>query len=197
MRTTKTYDYLIVLKKTVSYYLIDWVSQLLLLFAVSSFLYFVYIQFISSNLAAIIGSTRETLLVFISLVVIAWWLYCRRKKEHEDVAYYRFAIMFSAWGWYIQTNHFTIAFLYLIAAVLEKPVKLLPEVALDHEEIAFNSFPKKTYAWNEVSNVVLKDGLLTIDLKSNRLIQKEIDANISESDEQDFNDFCKNHLKAQ
>ncbi len=196
MRTHKTYDYLVVLKKTATYHIIDWVSQLLLLLAVASFGYFVYKQFLFDNISSILGAKRESLLLFIALVIIAWWLYCKRKKAQNDIPYYRFALMFSAWGWYIQTDHFQIATFYLVAAILEKPVKLLPEVAFDHEEIAFNSFPKKVYLWKDVANVVLKDGLLTIDLKNNKLIQKEVDADISDSDEQDFNDFCKDRLKA-
>ena len=194
MRTPKTYDYLIVLKKTLNYYIIDLVSQLLLLLAVASFLFFVYNQIHSGTINTIFGAKRESQLLFISLIIIGWWLYCKRKKRQGEIPFYRFAIMLSAWGWYIQTGHFQIAVFYLVAAVLERPVKLLPEVAFDEEEIAFNTFPKKIVLWKDISNVVLKDGILTIDLKNNTLIQKEVDADISEADEQDFNDFCKQKL---
>jgi hypothetical protein len=155
MITHKTYDYLVVLKKTATYHIIDWVSQLLLLLAVASFGYFVYNQYLSSNISTILGATRETLLLFISLVIIGWWIYCKTQKTHDDIPYYRFALMVAAWGWYMQTNHFQIAAFYLIASILERPVKLLPEVAFDHEEIAFNSFPKKIYLWKNIANVVL------------------------------------------
>lgn len=52
---------------------------------------------------------------------------------------------------------------------------------------------KKTYPWSALHQVVLKDGLLTIDLRSNKLIQQltEPDPTIVEAD---FNSFCQNHF---
>jgi hypothetical protein len=41
---------------------------------------------------------------------------------------------------------------------------------------------------------MIKDGLLTIDFKNNRIIQQQI-ANISSGiDEKEFNDFCRQQL---
>ena len=47
---------------------------------------------------------------------------------------------------------------------------------------------------NEINNIVLKDGLLTIDLKNNKLIQKEVNDEVLPSDEHDFNEFCRQRL---
>ena len=88
-----------------------------------------------------------------------------------------------------------ISFFYLFACIIEKPLKVTPEVAFDVEDVVLNSFPQKKYQWNQINNVIIKDGILTIDLKNNKLIQKDIDADISEADEQDFNDFCQEQLK--
>ena len=54
------------------------------------------------------------------------------------------------------------------------------------------SFPPKKYSWSQLSNVVLKDNLLTLDLKNNKLLQAEIE-NIS-IDVNAFNTFAKAHL---
>ncbi|OYY22402.1 MAG: hypothetical protein B7Y69_06810, partial [Sphingobacteriia bacterium 35-40-8] len=58
-----------------------------------------------------------------------------------------------------------------------------------------NSFPKKHILWEELNNVVIKDGLLTIDFKNNKLLQKEIQSGSNAKDEQDFNEFCRNKLQ--
>ena len=44
----------------------------------------------------------------------------------------------------------------------------------------------------------MKDGLLTLDFKNNKLIQVLVgkDKNNKEIDEGDFNDFCRKHLSA-
>ena len=75
-----------------------------------------------------------------------------------------------------------------------EPVKVPPEAAFDAEEISFNSFPRKIYLWENVSNVVLKDGLLTIDLKDNTLIQKQVNDEVEKEIEQEFNGFCQEQL---
>ncbi|MGC5098563.1 hypothetical protein ACPXA0_26545, partial [Escherichia coli] len=65
-----------------------------------------------------------------------------------------------------------------VAAILERFVKFPEEIAFDKEEIVINSFPKKRYTWNELNNVVLKDGLLTIDFKNNKMLQRLVDSEV-------------------
>ena len=38
-------------------------------------------------------------------------------------------------------------------------------------------FPGKKYQWDQFSNVVLKDNILTLDFKNNKLLQAEIENN--------------------
>ena len=42
---------------------------------------------------------------------------------------------------------------------------------------------------------MLKDGLLTIDSKDNKVIQQLIDEEKTKIDEKEFNDFCKDQLR--
>ncbi|MFZ9661984.1 MAG: hypothetical protein ACO29O_08910, partial [Chitinophagaceae bacterium] len=66
------------------------------------------------------------------------------------------------------------------------------------EKIEFNGIFKRQIYWQELSNVVLKDGMITLDFKNNNLIQKETD--IDEDDEEydvteeEFNEYCRNML---
>ena len=78
--------------------------------------------------------------------------------------------------------------LYLVA-IRKLVVKVQPL------NISYPSFPQKMIYWKELSNVILKEGLLTIDFKSNKLIQQVIEENKSYVNEQEFNDFCKSMLK--
>ncbi len=61
------------------------------------------------------------------------------------------------------------------------------------EEIQQKNFPSKVYPWSSFSNVILKDDVLTLDLKNNKIIQGEIenDTNVSEGD---FNNFAQAQL---
>jgi hypothetical protein len=49
-------------------------------------------------------------------------------------------------------------------------------------------------SWDEVNNVILKDGLLTIDFKNNKLFQHIILNSEEDISEKEFNEFCRQQL---
>jgi hypothetical protein len=57
-------------------------------------------------------------------------------------------------------------------------------------EIIYPSFPKKHYSWNEVENLILKDNILTIDFKNNKLLQ----FTLNESDNKNLNEVNLNNF---
>lgn len=67
-------------------------------------------------------------------------------------------------------------------------------VVINEQKVHYPSFPAKVISWNELSNLVLKDGLLTIDFKNNRIIQQPLAAESKPVDERDFNEFCLEQL---
>ena len=184
----KTYDYIIVLKRK-SYDLIDNVSKLMLVLGIAAFLFVASstIQGKNTNLSV----DQGWLLVGIAAGVIGWFAFCEVQSKKGKVVFYRFGLMFAAWGWFVIPSGKWISGIYLLSCFFEKPIKVAPEVAFDGEEIVFNSFPQKKYSWNEISNVVLKDGLLSIDLKNNTLIQHTVDEAVPHDVEAEFNAFCQ------
>jgi len=179
----KTYDYIIILKKK-SNNKVDGISQLMLLLAIIAFIGNAYAKPASSMLPLIM-----------SAFIVGWWIFCTLQKRRNISPSYRLALLFAATGWYFQKDGIWISLIYLMAAVLEKQVKFPQEIAFDELEIVQNSFPKKRHAWNDINNVILKDGLLTIDFKNNQLIQKEVDAEVTEQVEREFNEFAKEQIK--
>ena len=189
----KEYDYIIVLKKP-NFKVIDWISQLMLLLSLGSFAFVAYMGLSQNSVA--LSTSQSWLLVFFCSLIIAWWTFCLGQIKRGITPYYRFAVMFAAWGWFIIPGGKLVAIIYIIACFLEKPVKVPPEAAFDAEEISFNSFPRKILLWKDVNNVVLKDGILTIDLKNNTLIQKPLNDEVDKHIEQEFNEFCKEQLNS-
>jgi hypothetical protein len=55
-------------------------------------------------------------------------------------------------------------------------------------------FKTVVFPWTEMENVMLKDNLITIDFKTNKIIQVEIVENNRMTDETAFNLFCKENL---
>jgi len=66
-----------------------------------------------------------------------------------------------------------------------------PAVLFSDTGVRFRGVFSKTYRWEELDHVILRDGLLTIDFRTNRLFQKEVDGKTSEPE---FNAWCRNRL---
>lgn len=187
----KLQDYIIELKKP-SYLVADLVSRLMLMIAIAVFAYAV------SLVRALHWYTVTMSLLVIGM--IAWWIRCTIRARKGEIVFYRVGLLLATIGWTIAWKNggpLWIPVLYAIATLAEKQVKFPQEIAFNEEGIVVNTFPKKEYAWSALNNVVLKDNILTIDFKNNKLIQKEIESDASQKDEQEFNGFCRTMLSAE
>ncbi len=87
------------------------------------------------------------------------------------------------------------AILLFILAFLEYQAKYPLEVGFSNESIVINTLFKKKFSWSDFNNVILKDGMLTLDFKNNKLFQKEgLDDDDTDADEDEFNEYCKAQL---
>jgi len=138
---------------------------------------------------------RITSVIGIVLIIAALSIdyYLNPIKNNEGTSYYKFVAEFIVSMTWLQLNLwiaglcFLLGTLYLIS---KRPML----VSVLKDKIIYPSFPKKTIAWSELNGVIIKDGLLTMDLKSNKLIQQVVDENKTKLDEKEFNDFCKQQL---
>jgi len=86
---------------------------------------------------------------------------------------------------------------FILLAILERQAKFPLEIGFSESQVVFNTLLKKKYDWSQLSNVVLKDGLLTIDFHNNHLLQREVEDEEDEEDvpEEEFNEFCRAQLQ--
>ena len=114
-----------------------------------------------------------------------------RNKNEKAILTGAFFLLSFAWivvGYWV-VGVFNILFMILHLAALQKPI-----VSINESEVVYPSFPKKKIDWQELSNLMIKDGLLTIDFKNNRIIQQQVADISSTIDEKEFNDFCRQQL---
>jgi hypothetical protein len=114
-----------------------------------------------------------------------------RKKSERSPLTGAFFVLSLAWilGGYWLVGLLNFLFIILHIAALQKPI-----VSISESQVIYPSFPKKKIAWQELSNLIIKDGLLTIDFKNNKIIQQQIADISSTIDEKEFNDFCHQQL---
>jgi hypothetical protein len=177
------YQYVVTLKNKHNRY-IDIMGLFLSIFSVACFTnQLIYSGY--ASVAYLLGA------VFVA-GMIAWNQYqIARKKK----VYYSRALLIAALVWMKMPYFQWLAFVFIILALLEYQAKHATEIGFSDNEILINSMFKKRYQWSQFTNIILKDGLLTLDFTSNRILQREIeDDDDSEADEDEFNEYCRQQL---
>ena len=183
----KDFDYVVTLKKNTDRPF-SIICHILMLLSVAAFLYALAREWQS-------GYKKDYRLIVVTALSIAWWMRLLVGKK-EGKPYFRIGFFLIAIGWFFEPLHQVfIGIFYTVAALLEKQVKFPAEIGVDNNGVLFNTLPKKSYPWNDIRHILIKDNLLTIDFKNNRLLQKEIAANVPEDLEKEFNTYCRTHLE--
>ena len=98
--------------------------------------------------------------VFIAGVLI--WNVYHSVYKHRKV-YYSRALLIAALVWMKMPYYQWLSFVFIILALLEYQAKYAIEIGFSDHEIKFNTLVKKRYSWSDFTNIILKDGLLTLD----------------------------------
>jgi hypothetical protein len=125
--------------------------------------------------------------------LLAWNAYSYYKAGNE--IYYSKALLIAGIVWTRMPHFQWLVVVFAFLALLEYQAKRAPEIGFSDDHIVFNNLFRKKFSWSEIQNVVLKNGLLTIDFRNNRLFQREIDSGESEASEHEFNEWVKLRIK--
>jgi hypothetical protein len=177
------FQYVVTLKKTNEKY-IDRISLCLCSFSVAVL---IGEQVRTARLSLVLCAEALVLLVGIGVNLVA----ASRKKRVR----YRNWLFLAGLFWIMMPYLKWFALLYFGLEFLEYQAKRPLEIGFGDDQVQINSLPKKTYGWADFNNVVLKDGLLTLDFRNNKLIQKETqEEDQDDADEEEFNTYCHQQL---
>lgn len=84
----------------------------------------------------------------------------------------------------------------LMLAILDALARRKPMLVFSSDHISLPFLFRNSVAWSDLNNVILKDGILTLDFKNDHLFQSELEENGEEVDEKAFNSFCSIALTA-
>lgn len=152
--------------------------------------------------------SNQVILFTASALLLAYavynWYWKQKKERSYLVAYVLVAAV-----WAVETPYWYFSIPILVLLLLQFRMESDFSIFLSAEEVIVDGFIKKNYAWSGFNNIVLKDALLTLDFRNNKILQVEPDWNSSVADggieawdpdegypetEQDFNEFCKKQL---
>lgn len=129
--------------------------------------------------------------VFLAAIYFLYRFYLSKKNK---IGFFMDEIsFFILTGCWIALQNYLIAFACVSMGILY-------HLSLQKLQFVFNSnfvkkmnFPPTEYTWNRFSNVVLRDNILTLDFKNNKLIQIEIE-NEKNINAIEFNEFAQQQL---
>lgn len=177
------YQYVVTLKNT-SRKFIDVFSLLLL--GISALL-FLREQYFSDNIKI------SYLFGGIAIVIIGGYNFYRQKRTGATV-YYSSALFIAAIGWVTMPYLAWLFIPFALLGLFERQAKMPLEVGFTDTEIVINTLIRRRYKWTEFSNIILKDDLLTLDFKNNRLLQRETINEEGDAQEDEFNEYCRKQL---
>ena len=128
-----------------------------------------------------------------SLPPLIWVLFFK-KGRMPNVGYVIISLFTAAIIWML-IGFYLIAFLLFLFAYLGLISLRKLTIEVSNLYIVYPSFPRKKFYWEDVSNLILKDNILTIDLKNNKLIQCTImDSDNVALNEETFNTFVQQRI---
>lgn len=139
----------------------------------------------------------EVILVYLAGVVFISGLFTWNfiKTRRKQPVYFSKALLIAGLVWTKMPYFPWLIFVFVVLALLEYQAKLPLEIGFSRSRITFNSLIRRNISWSEIANIVLRDGLLTIDYQNNRLFQREVDEGEREASDQEFNNWCQEQLK--
>jgi uncharacterized membrane protein len=159
----------------------------MLLIILLSILSFIFLAYYTNDL-----DSRRRLAVA-AIAIILYLIFDQLTKNRYNLKLKPIALIYAFYtfirtGYYIPAIALLILMLFYYLSIRELIVKV------NKQMIYYPSFPKKEFNWNQLNNVLLKDEILTIDFKNNKLFQQNIDPHLSRVNEAEFNEFCKQQL---
>ena len=190
------YKYSVTLRNTSSRY-VDRISIWLLLISIAILLreqltYTNKIQFVllACVLFIAVVGTRNFLL---------------QKRHPALVVFYRLPLYAAAFGTLFSVVNSPVPWTYLpvqawlsvplfLLGLFERQAKMPLEIGFTDDVVVINTLFRRYYRWTDFNNVILKDDILTLDFKNNRLLQRETVDEDGEAGEDEFNDYCRQRL---
>jgi hypothetical protein len=181
----KKYSFILKNEKTRNYRLI---SQLLVLFNLLGFVFLL----INSE----IGIVKNILILFAILITAVYTFFTVRewisRKPLPDF-WHRSIFGICAFVW-MKEGFWWLSIMLLLFILLDFIAHKKLVVHVTNKTIVVPYILQKEMTWDEVNNVILKDGLLTIDFKNNKLFQHIIMNSEEDISEKEFNEFCRQQL---
>lgn len=162
--------------------------------------FFIFLHIVAASFIGLKGIYNNTkispyLFLAIYFLIFAGFSIFRKSKNAFEIASILLAFFYAFfWFYYIGMLAmliFVALFIFIIVVKQKKATILVTQQGIHIVKV----FSTLLLSWEKLENVILKDNILTIDCRSNKLIQIEITTESETIDEKLFNRFCGEQLQ--
>lgn len=125
----------------------------------------------------------------IAITLIHYFFFSKDKTS----LYINFAFILCGFIWLLLGLYFSgvgLVIFGIFGIYSSKPLRLV----FKDDGIWYPSFPAKIIPWENIDQVMLKDKVLTIDLKNNSLLQFSVTNSDALPPEEEFNEYCRRYI---
>lgn len=136
------------------------------------------------------------LLGFYLLLTSVYFIFRKNKKAFETYTLIMALLYGNFWLKHVGVVAllvFAAVFLFVTTLQGKKTTFVFSKKGVELKRI----FKSALFPWTEMENVILKDGILTLDFKSNKIIQVDITEPGKPDEQENFNKFCQEQLNPQ
>jgi hypothetical protein len=161
------------------------------------------------------GASKRIILFTAAVILLGYAVYHWKYKPKKEKSYLIIYLLIAG-IWFTETTYWYFAFVYLALPLLQYSMEKDFAIVVSDQDIIFAGLTRTNFAWDRFDNIILKDGLLTLDFTNNRIIQAEPDLFnsagldiVADKDEdawkkgedysrleKEFNEFCIENLKS-
>jgi len=133
------------------------------------------------------SGTFSLLLSFAVVVMSAGILIQAMAFEGKKTTLYRYRLLLAGIFWVGMPYLQWLSVFFFGLAILEYQARSPLHIGFSKDSITISTLFRRRYHWSDFSNIILKDGLLTLDFRNNKVFQREI---LEGVDEGVFNEYC-------
>jgi hypothetical protein len=162
------------------------------------FLFFLHIAAAMFALNTNDNKLKITICILIGFYIILSTVYYFYRKHSKALEFFSFTMALLYANFWFQQVGVIAVIVFAAVYIIVTMVKGKSTTVLFNDEGVHLTRVFKTviFPWAGMENVILKDNLLTIDFKTNKIIQVEITETSRMTDETEFNMFCKTKMSA-
>jgi hypothetical protein len=151
------------------------------------------VNFITILLITIASDFKKIIPFIIATAAVLSILLLKNLRSQKGKFLFSLPFFILSLSWFC-TSYWWIGIVNLVFFLLDAAASQKLRIEFSEKKIRLPSLFQRTILWSDLVNAILKDGILTLDFKNNKIIQQQIDNASSSINEKEFNDFCIRQL---